>query len=234
MDFYKLLQSAEEFLFEIMMWVLLFPRTLRVIFTRPGTLPAYIHQELREKDHLRFDDLISPPICLFIAVALGGVFDSSGDESMKVLNTLGQWLTGNYYNNVMASAVVFAIPPLFITKGVMAARREPLQRDSYREPFYFQAFLACPLALLVPAFIYMANITGWPPMVWTFNLLLTVLLFWYLAVNLRYIHAAIPCGWFRAALILGIALLKALGLLILFLLALSNLAELFKVELVTN
>lgn len=228
MDFYKLLQSAEEFLFEVMMWVLLFPRTLWVVLTRPSMMPAYIHHELRQKDNLRFDDMISPPLALFIAVALGGVFDSKKSDDLRFLNALGKWLEGSFTNNLLMSAVIFALPPLAITWAVMQSRGEPLQRDVYRAPFYVQAYYASPLAVLAPAFAYLMNLWPSSPVSWLFGLLLATIIGWYLVTNVRYVRATLECGWIKASLMLLGALLLALALLLVCLLAVMNPDELLK------
>ena len=53
MDFLKILRSAEEALYEVMMWLLLYPRTIWLILRHPGQLHAKVSEELTQADDLR-------------------------------------------------------------------------------------------------------------------------------------------------------------------------------------
>lgn len=222
MDFYKLLQSAEELLFEVLMWVLLLPRTLWVVLTRPSSLPSYIYKELREKDGQRFDDAISPPLTLFICVALGSLAEpqQAGDE--ELLNALGRWIVNNYSNNLIASAVVYALPPIAVTAATMLAKGVQLRRDNYREAFYVQAYLICPVVIAIAIATRFSGEMQFPLLRYGAEALTAAILTWYAVNNIRTIRSLLACGWVKAGLLFIGALVVALVLLIVLVLSLTN------------
>jgi len=68
MDFLKLLRSLEEFLYELCTWFLFFPRTLYRVIVHPRRMAQYVNTELTQKLDNQFDDAISPPMFLMLAV----------------------------------------------------------------------------------------------------------------------------------------------------------------------
>ena len=50
MDFLKLIRSFEDLLFEVLTWLIFYPRTLWLTLRRPLTMAAYVEHEERE-DH---------------------------------------------------------------------------------------------------------------------------------------------------------------------------------------
>lgn len=222
MDFYKLLQSAEELLFEVMMWVLLLPRTLWVVLTRPASLPAYIHKELREKDAQRFDDMISPPLSLFICVALGSLVEPQGGGDDRMLNALGKWIESSYSNDLVASSVIYAMLPLAITAACMWAKGVPLRRENYREAFYVQAYLICPVAIAIAIATRFSGQMQFPVLHYAASALAAAVLVCYAVNNIRFIRSFLPCGWLKASIMFVGALLAAVLLLVLLILSITN------------
>ena len=56
MDFARLLQSVEDAVYEIMVWITLLPKTLFRAATRPAWAMQYVSDEWEKKPDERFDE----------------------------------------------------------------------------------------------------------------------------------------------------------------------------------
>ncbi|MCA0393433.1 MAG: hypothetical protein LCH70_04835 [Proteobacteria bacterium] len=149
MDFYNLLRSAEELLFELAAMILLYPRTLWRSLRRPLALQHRIDTELGQEGVHRFDDMVSPPVCLLVSVAIGNaVGPQSGDGGTS--SALGHWVQQSFYNDLVFTALFFAMTPLIQSWLLLRARGLPFNRVNMRRPFYLQACLVSPIALSLP------------------------------------------------------------------------------------
>ena len=70
MDFVKLLRSFEEFLYEVMAWLLFYPRTMWRVIREPLAMMRYSDQEQHDKAERQYDDAISPPLFLMISILI--------------------------------------------------------------------------------------------------------------------------------------------------------------------
>ena len=59
MDFLKILKSFEDFVYEALIWLILLPKTLLRIITRPRQMALYAEQELASADDERFGDVLT-------------------------------------------------------------------------------------------------------------------------------------------------------------------------------
>ncbi|PJK10816.1 hypothetical protein CO614_08485 [Lysobacteraceae bacterium NML120232] len=226
MDFLKLLRSAEDALYELMMWLLLYPLTLWRILRHPARLEAKIREELGQNDEQRFDDAISPPMCLLASLAVSMLVpDSSSSEN---LNTLARWLTSNIYNEWLALAALFALLPLAYATATLLRQRLPIRRDNLRLPFYTHAWLVSPPALLLALFLLIFDYL--PALTSSFAIGAGFILIWYARAVISTLmrtggYRLLPaCLVFLAGIIL--TLLVAFALLIVMVLEPADLARL--------
>jgi hypothetical protein len=63
----EIIESVEKFAYEILIWILLIPKTLINIVLNPSWVPEYVAQELNDKTDDRFDNFISPVILILIS-----------------------------------------------------------------------------------------------------------------------------------------------------------------------
>ena len=68
MHFMQLLQALDELLYEIMSWLVFFPLTLWRSLTRPLRTMDYSDRELAGQAEQQYDDTLSPPLFLLIAL----------------------------------------------------------------------------------------------------------------------------------------------------------------------
>lgn len=220
MDFLKLLRSAEEALYEVMMWLLLYPRTVWMILRRPGQLHAKVSEELAQADDLRFDDVISPPLTLLISVGIGNAFGGDDTDGFGQLNALGRLIDGSAYNDWLFSAALSALLPLIYAARSVLRRGGKIRRDSLRSAFYAHAWRVAPLTLLLPMLLALYGLAGWPGLRYACGATIALLLAWYAWVT---VNALIDEGGYRplrASLVFVTGLLGALIVTILAIIAL--------------
>jgi hypothetical protein len=149
LDFIGIIRSLEELLYEVMSWLIFYPRTMLRILFNPTQMTLYSDSELGDSPSERYADSLSPPLLLMLTIAL-----THGIELAVGLKATSELRAGSVLAGIMASeknlliirALVTAIIPLVIALIAMRARRQPLDRNTLRQPFFSQCFLATPFA----------------------------------------------------------------------------------------
>jgi len=146
MDFMKLLKSLEELLYEVMVMLVFFPRTLWLTFRYPQRMMDYADTELGDVQSEQYDDTLSPPLFLMICLAISHAIEVA---------TLGHATTSSLpaflktTENLLAFRVlVFSAFPLMMALRLLYGLKVPLNRESLRAPFYSQCFVTAPFAML--------------------------------------------------------------------------------------
>jgi hypothetical protein len=63
----EIIEGVEKFAYEVLIWILLIPKTLINIILNPSWVPEYVTHELNDKTDDRFDSFISPVILILIS-----------------------------------------------------------------------------------------------------------------------------------------------------------------------
>jgi hypothetical protein len=63
----EIIEGVEKFAYEVLIWLLLIPKTLLHIISNPSWVPEYVARELNDKTDDRFDSFISPVILILIS-----------------------------------------------------------------------------------------------------------------------------------------------------------------------
>lgn len=181
MDFMKLIKSLEQLLYELMVWVVFYPRTVLLAIFRPMKLMEYATQELDDEDAERYSDTLSPPIFLAISLALV--------HFIELASGLGEstGLLGDDRNLLAFRLVAFSLFPLMLSIRLLRAQGTAIDRNTLQAPFYAQCFIAGPFAFGIDESIILA-LTGKPEFA---GALFVVVLTWY---------TAIQTYWFRREL----------------------------------
>lgn len=66
----EIIEGIEKFAYEVLIWVLLIPKTLVNIILNPAWVPEYVASELNDKTDDRFDSYLSPVILILITTLL--------------------------------------------------------------------------------------------------------------------------------------------------------------------
>lgn len=154
MDFLKLIQSLQDLIYEVVVWVLLLPKTvIRAIF-RPAWMVKYVNQEWDKKPEEQFDEYM-PPALFFLAMAVlpSALFTWAQDMNFDLLTSLGQLTEGN----LITSALTTLISILIYLVWIEWLHKHPLKRSGLKRLFMIQCYLVTPPQLIYLLLIFF----GW-------------------------------------------------------------------------
>lgn len=208
MEFLKFIRSIEELLYEVMTWLLFYPRTMWRVVTRPGSLIAETTSELGEDVERQFTDLVSPPLFLMLSIMLAHALELAAHiDTGPMKSELARRVMASDTNLLIFRVVVFSLFPLVMAAGLLKRLKLPIDRETLRRPFYLQCFYAAPFAVFTSAGVTLARAHLPDPARAAGLLLWLVTTGWYLGVE---------ANWFRGCL--GVSPLRG------FLIALKRLA----------
>lgn len=150
MDFIKIIRSLEEFLYEVMSWIIFYPRTILRILLHPTRMTTYSEEEQDDLPSDRFTDALSPPLLLMLTIVLTHGFElASGVTLPRFTGPVAELLVGNDVNLLLFRAFAFATIPLLISWVALRRDGKEVDRVTLRAPFYGQCYLVAPFALMV-------------------------------------------------------------------------------------
>lgn len=222
MDIFKLSKSLDELIYDVMMWIIFYPYTLLRVLSSPGGMIEYVSSELRKSDEDQlFDRGLSPPLFLFLSIILGWLLapDITGELQKSGGGIVLKALADSSWNLLLYRLLIYCAFPL---AGAMIYEwRTPggISRASFRRPFYQQAYLCAPIALVISLGMVLlgtgedelgAGITA---------LVILASLMWYFWAQIVFFRRTMNAGWFSAiglallALVIGLAMFQLVSLI---------------------
>jgi hypothetical protein len=175
LDLFKLLKSLEEFLYEVIVLLVFYPRTMWLSLRYPQRMMDYADTELGDVQSGQYIDTVSPPLFLMITLGLTYLFGlmvqppSAAQDVPSLLSDPERMLVFRVF--------AFSLLPLILSLRLMHDLSITLDRDTLRPPFFSQCFITAPFALgigiglslavysgpdgVVPGMIILAVSTGW-------------------------------------------------------------------------
>jgi hypothetical protein len=150
MPFLVFLKSFEILLYEIMSWLVFYPRTLWRSGLHPLKMMDRTERELELPPAEQFKDVVSPPIFLLLTVIAASGFEVAVVGSNPILDN-GVGLAGLIQDNtslILFRLIAFASLPVIAGAFALAAMHRPLDRDTLQPLFYAQCFVTTPAVLL--------------------------------------------------------------------------------------
>ena len=159
MDFGKLFQSAENAVYEVMVWVLLLPKTLFLSMFRPQRAMDYINEEWEKKADERFDEYLSPvllwmmvaviPLSLFVILVNDPSAPTLADATKKV-------------SDKMIPMTLYAmIVPFTYIAWMEVVNKRPVKKSTLKISFYRHCYALAPSQILT-AICLVIGIVAWP------------------------------------------------------------------------
>jgi hypothetical protein len=148
--FLLFLKSFEVLLYEIMSWLVFYPRTLWRSVRHPLLLMKRGEQELKLPAPEQFRDIVSPPIFLLLTVVAANVFEVVIVGNSPLIDDgigLAAMITDNT-TLILFRLVAFASLPVFAGAFALAVMRRRVDRDTLQPFFYAQCFATTPVVLL--------------------------------------------------------------------------------------
>ncbi len=210
MDFMKLLKSLEELLYEVMVMLVFFPRTLYLTIRHPQRMMDYADTELGDVQSEQYSDTLSPPLFLMICLLLGHIVEvampTAESENLPVFLQDTQ-------NLLMFRVFMFSLLPLVLSLRLLSKLGIALDRETLRPVFYSQCFVTAPLALLIGVSITVGQI-GDATTVMVAQTVLYGTILWYLAQQTLWFRSKLGIGLGLAALNAVVATLAATILIV--------------------
>ena len=209
MDFIKVIRSLEELLYEVMTWLVFYPRTMWRITAHPAATTRYSEDEETQAAAEQYTDTLSPPLLLMLTILIAhGLEIGTGAKMLEAKTAVGRAIFGSAQNLLMLRALLFSVLPLVAATALLRRRGLALDRKTLRGPFFSQCYLAAPFALAVSAGLVLARTP--PGAARTAGLLLALGgLAWYLGAETSWFRRQLGVGGGAAFLVAAGTFLKA-------------------------
>ena len=159
MDFLRILRSLEDLLYELIAWLVFYPRTLARVLLHPREMLQYSDVELADAPDAQYDDTLSPPLFLMLTVLIAhGMELAAGEALVHPKNSVGQMLYGSEQNLLLTRSVQFSIYALTGATTLLARCRVALNRRNLRAPFYAQCYVAALFGLALSGAAVMSRL----------------------------------------------------------------------------
>ena len=199
MPFLNVARLLDELLYEIMTWLIFYPVTLWRSIRHPLRTMAYARGELAKDSGTQFSETLRPPIFLLVTVMLAYVIELAAvGESAVVTDKTGVAnLIDDDQSMMVFRIVAFALFPVIMAAIETWLSSEEVTRQTVKEPFHAQCFLAGPLILA----LCLATTGVRRPEVWlepaSLAAAMLATLLYVLAETLWFVRRS-RCGWARA------------------------------------
>ena len=145
MDFAKLFKSVEDAVYEVMVWLLLLPKTLIQTAVRPKWAMEYIDEEWEKKPDERFDEYLSPVmlwllsavIPLTLAFIISRPDIESAQDFLKALS-----------NDIYSTTLYMMLIPFVYIVGIEWLNKTPVKRSLLKISFYRHCYALAPAQIL--------------------------------------------------------------------------------------
>jgi len=144
MDFMRLLKSLEELLYEVLVMLVFFPRTLWLTFRYPQRMMDYADTELGDVQSEQYKDTLSPPLFLMACLLISHLFERA--EPAQATNLLPAFLSDTQ-NLLIFRVFIFSLFPLIMALRLLQRLKIDLDRDTLKPIFYSQCFVTAPVAM---------------------------------------------------------------------------------------
>lgn len=210
----KLLKSFEELLYEVMVMLVFYPRTLWLSMRYPQRMMDYADTELGDVLSEQYTDTLSPPLFLLICLAIShGIFISANPEGTSALPDMLKQT-----ENLLAFRLfLFSLFSLMMALRLLKSLGLTLDRETLRAPFYSQCFVTAPFAMalgLATSLPYLMGSGGRAAAL----ILIVAAVIWYLHQQAQWFRGklaiSLPRAWLIAVSTATIATLISIIILI--------------------
>lgn len=150
MNVLTILRSVEELLYEVISWLLFYPRTLWMTVMRPLRTMRYSDSEQRDRPEQQYLETLSPPLFLVLSILLAhGAELAFGLDVEQGTSALGRLVTGNEQALLAFRALLFSLYAVIFAWLALRLTGKRIDRESLRAPFFAQCYLAGATAILI-------------------------------------------------------------------------------------
>ena len=148
MDFVRILRSLEELLYELMTWIVLYPRTLWRSAVSPLEMLRYSQREVADSLDQQYTETLSPVLFLMLTLALSHAVDQAvAPDRAELRGGLLGRLMSSEQNQLVTRSVAFAIFATVRATSPTAPSRRADARPQHASPAILrQCYLAAVFA----------------------------------------------------------------------------------------
>jgi hypothetical protein len=195
MDFMRLLKSLEELLYEVMVMLVFFPRTLWLTFRYPQRMMDYADTELGDVQSEQYKDTLSPPLFLMVCLLISHLVERATPANVAV--QLPAFLEDTQ-NLLIFRVFIFSIFPLIMSLRLLQRMKIDLDRDTLKPIFYSQCFVTAPVTIFVGVGTAVSH-AGGSIAHWAANLIFAIGFGWYISQQTLWFKTKLDTGMVRAA-----------------------------------
>ncbi len=220
MDFMKVLRSLEEFLYEVMTWLVFYPKTFWISLTRPLATMRYSDEQQALPPDEQYVATVNPVLFLMLSLFLVHAVELAMHRRSALSDAPLPVFMQSDANLLLVRSVFFGIFPLFYAMALLVRRRSTIDRNTLRAPFLAQCHPAAVFATAV-GLATTARLLPDTRTHWLAGAMIVFSTAWYLAVQTRSLSERLSIGRMRA---LGLTLAAFVGATLVFVIAAVALA----------
>ncbi|UIJ47279.1 hypothetical protein LZK98_10205 [Sphingomonas cannabina] len=200
MHFMQLLRTLDEILYEVMSWLVFYVITLWRTVAGPLRMMNYANAELGDRSEQQYADTLPPPLFLLLTLLLSHAIELAlVGQNPLIEDTKGlSELVHDDTSLLILRLLLFSLPPLIMAVRLVRAQKTGLTRDTLRQPFYSQCYLAAPFALTMGIASILTRLpSAWAEVVMLGWLLIVLDFLWYGTVQARWFAAKLDVSIVR-------------------------------------
>jgi hypothetical protein len=199
MNFFNLLQSLDELLYEVMSWLVFYPITLWRTLVRPLQMMDYSDVEQGDAADQQYTDTLSPPLFLLLSLIIIHAAEIAlvGNDAVVASKVGLSAFVSNNTDLIMLRIVSYSLFPVMLATRMVRARGLQVNRDTLRAPFYSQCYTAAVLAMLLGGGVILIKLGhDWSEIVGVVVALFGLL--WFGFLQTAWFNQHLKCGRLRA------------------------------------
>jgi hypothetical protein len=141
----KLLQSLEDLLYEVIVWLVFYPLTLWLSLRYPQRMMDYANTELGDVQSEQYTDTLSPPLFLMLSLAISHGIGLAFNVDVPNAHTPQLLIDSEHL--LIFRVFVFSLFPLAMSLRLLLGLGIKLDRETLRAPFYSQCYVTAPFTM---------------------------------------------------------------------------------------
>ena len=151
MNFVQWLNSLDDLLYELMVWLIFFPLTLWRVVRHPLATMSYAEEQLLLDPERQYRGTVSPPIMLILTIVLIQEVGIAVGDGTSPIVTSRHGLAALVNDNttlLLLRLVLFGLFALVLATRRVRRSGVPIDRDTLKPPLYAQCYAIAPFAML--------------------------------------------------------------------------------------
>lgn len=148
MGFLQILRSIEDLLYEVMTWLVFYPRTFWKTLVHPVKMIDYSDVEQNDAPDDQYTDSLSPPLFLLLSIIITHVLERTFQAKIdRPKSELAAFFSNSDEGLIILQTILFSIYPLIFAVGLLKRTQAALDRKTLRGPFFSQCYLGAVFAV---------------------------------------------------------------------------------------